>query len=116
MRSTPKDVVAMRKAGMKVGAIACYMPKIRKWVLLRISVSVLMGQPIAKPGWVFPAHHVCMAQFAVETKTIRAKRIKGRGKGKRPYPKTKAVVQMGFRSEKQAYTNFLIRGDTLTWR
>lgn len=115
MRSVPKDVIAMRKAGMKVGAIACYMPKIRKWVLLRISIGTHPGPPRAGTGWIYPDQYLCHAQFAVEHKTIRAVRRKGAGKGKRPYPRTKIIAQMGFKSERQAYMNFLVRGETLAW-
>src|SRR5262245_43638627 len=105
-RAVPKEIKKLRAAGMKIGVFACYMPMTRKWVLLKVSHRTHAIPH--RPGWTFPDTYTCVAQFALEETTIRAKRDKGLGKGKRPYPVQRMILQKSFKSERQAYTSFLL--------
>lgn len=109
-----KELIKLRKQGMKIGGIACYMPTMRRWVLLRITNMRHPALPIGA-GWVYPEHRQCYAHFATEMKTIRALRQKGRGKGKKPFPRKSEKRQMTFKSERQAYIHFLLRADEIKW-
>lgn len=113
MNEPPIEVKRMRKAAMKVGVFACYMPKGRFWVLLKVSASTAeVG--INTKGFTYPQQFICHAQFAMVHRDIRGL-PRNRKTAQRPYPKTNVYMQQQFKSERNALMTFLLKGEELKW-
>lgn len=109
-----QEIRAMRNACVKHGVVALQV-KERAWVLVKL-ITTSTGHVEKSPsGWLFrfPAFHKPVTACTAER--YRAIRATGHGRGKRPYPTRELMTQVLFPSEKLAYLNYLIKGETFKW-